>query len=89
MKDLSDKTAQHSMKRSSTISVLPILWFNLDVDFENKKWASFPEVPGPVKWIMINVLGRWHSNWWRFGSSGSDGKLVPLLALKEDYAVAS
>lgn len=85
MKAISEKTARHSMNRTSAVHVLPILWFNLDTDFEDGKWKNFPEVPGPIKWVMINVLGWWRSNLWRFGSCGADGKAVPLLALRDSY----
>lgn len=62
MTSISDKTAQHSMQRASTTDVLPVLWCNLDRYLERGRWASFPRVPAPVKWIMIHVFG-----WWRGG----------------------
>jgi hypothetical protein len=85
MRSISEKTAQHSMQRTSTTDVLPLLWYNLDKEFENGKWVGFPEVPAPTKWVMINILGWWRGNWWRFGSSGADGVQRELLCLRKAY----
>ena len=89
MASISAKTADHSMKRTSTTDVLPLLWYNLDKEFEGGKWASFPELPAPLKWVMINLFGWWHSNWWRFGSSGPDGLQRDLLCLTKAYDAAT
>lgn len=86
MKGLSEQTATYSMKFMHMTDVLPILWFNLDKDFEGGRWASFPDMPGPVKWAMINLAGAWQKRWWRFASSGSDGVQRELLCLTDAYA---
>ena len=85
IKAVAKRVEEESMKRDSMVYVLPQLWYNLDADFEGGRWRDFPEVPAPVKWVLINVVGWWKSNWWRFGSSGADGKQRPLLALSETY----
>ncbi|KAI7779404.1 hypothetical protein LA080_000884 [Diaporthe eres] len=87
-KPLSEQTANHSMKYMHVTNVLPMLWFNLDKEFEEGKWADFPAMPGPVKWVMINVLGSWQRNWWRFGSSGADGLQRELYCLSDEYSKA-
>ncbi|CAD6584880.1 MAG: hypothetical protein ASARMPRED_001942 [Alectoria sarmentosa] len=53
IKALSEKTAQHSMARTSSSNLLPMLWYNLDVEFEGGKWKNFPPVPTPMRWNMI------------------------------------
>jgi hypothetical protein len=78
-------TEKDSMDRTSPVYLLPILWFNHDVDFEDQHWRDFPGLPYPVKWVMVNIIGWWRSNWWRFGSVDRNGKLVPLLALRDGY----
>lgn len=86
MKTLGDQTTQYALQRYSTTDVLPILWYNLDTKFEGGKWESFPPLPAPIKWYMVNILGWWKSNWWRFSSCGAN--LVErdeLLCLREDY----
>ena len=77
---LADVTANHSMQSASIINLLPMLWFDLDVEFEDGMWKDFPSMASLVRWFMVNVLG-----WWRFGSYGADGKRVELLALREGY----
>ncbi|KAH8689460.1 hypothetical protein BGW36DRAFT_433460 [Talaromyces proteolyticus] len=86
MKDIGDRTTQYALKRYSTTDVLPVLWYNLDTKFENGLWESFPPLPAPVKWSMVNILGWWRSNWWRFSSCNA--QLVEredLLCLRPDY----
>lgn len=83
---LSEETAKHSMGSMHVTNVLPLLWFNLDKEFEGGQWASFPAMPGPMKWVMINVLGSWQRSWWRFGSSGADGVQRELLCLTDEYS---
>lgn len=83
---LSAETANHSMKSMHVTNVLPLCWYNLDKEFEEGQWASFPAMPGPMKWFMINVLGSWQRNWWRFGSSGADGVQRELLCLTDEYS---
>ena len=34
IKACSEKTAKHSMSRTSVVYLLPMLWFNLDLEFE-------------------------------------------------------
>lgn len=85
MKDLSNRTTKHSMARTSVVNLLPMLWFNLDVEFENGKWQNFPPISAPVRWVMVNILGRWQARWWRFGSCDADGKRIELMALREGY----
>lgn len=85
MATIKKATEKDSMDRSSTIYDLPMLWYNLDVDFEDGRWKDFPGLPAPVRWVMVNVLGWWRSNWWRFGSVDRNGKRVQLLALRDDY----
>lgn len=79
------KTEKDTMDRTSPVYLLPMLWFNLDAEFEDGRWADFPGLSWPLKWVMVNLFGWWRSNWWRFGSVGRDGKRVQLLALREGY----
>nr|ANM86612.1 hypothetical protein [Cladonia uncialis subsp. uncialis]AUW30808.1 hypothetical protein [Cladonia uncialis subsp. uncialis] len=71
MKDLSDKTAKHSMARTSVVNLLPMLWFNLDVDFEDGKWNNFPPISGPVRWVLTWLLVGLPDNGVLAGSSNS------------------
>lgn len=77
---------EDSMKRTSAVYLLPMLWYNHDVDYEDGLWRDFPGLPWIMKWIMVNIVGWWRSNWWRFGGVDRNGKLVTLLALRDDYA---
>lgn len=85
MKALGDHTTQYGLQRYSTTDVLPVLWYNLDTKFEDGKWDSFPPLPAPVKWYMVNVLGWWRGNWWRFASCSAGLVEKELLCLRQDY----
>jgi hypothetical protein len=84
-KDIKAAGQKDAMDTQSTIYMLPMLWYNLDVEFEDGYWHDFPGLSWQIKWVMVNVLGWWRSNWWRFGSAGRDGKMAPLLALRDGY----
>ncbi|CAN8103979.1 unnamed protein product [Discula destructiva] len=86
LKPISDQTASHSLKFMHLTDVLPVLWFNRDVEFEGGRWTNFPNMPSPVKWVLINAAGSWQKRWWRFASSGADGVQRELLCLTEAYA---
>jgi hypothetical protein len=86
MKTLGDHTTQYALRRYSNTDVLPILWYNLDTKFEGGKWESFPQLPAPVKWTMVNILGWRRSNWWRFSSCGANlAERDELLCFRKDY----
>lgn len=85
IKAISEKLAKHSLGQASTTHLLPLVWYNLDVDFEEGRWRDWPPMPWLVRWIMVNVLSSWCWSWWRFGSVGADGRRVKLLALRDDY----
>ncbi|KAK9428120.1 hypothetical protein V1505DRAFT_358110 [Lipomyces doorenjongii] len=86
MKAIGDATTQHALQRYSTTRVLPILWYNLDTKYEGGIWEDFPPLPAPVKWGMVNVMGWWRSNWWRFSScSASLVEREELYCLRKEY----
>ena len=86
MKSMCEKHGQESMKKVSAINTLPFVWVHHDTDFEGGLWANWPPAPKPVVWVMRNILSRWHSRVWRFGSCDLQGRPHrQLLALREDY----
>jgi len=79
------KAEKDAMDRTSPVYLLPMLWCNLDSEFEDGYWKDFPGLSAPVRWVLVNVFGWWRSNWWRFGSVDKNGQRVQLLALRDDY----
>ncbi|CAF9916171.1 MAG: hypothetical protein GOMPHAMPRED_000917 [Gomphillus americanus] len=70
---------------ASPITEIPIVWVNCDSTFEDGKWAHFPPMPAPVKFVMRHVAARWHNQYWRFGSTTYGGQPQVPLALREGY----
>ena len=59
---------------------IPFFFFNLDRTFEEGLWENWPPIPGPVRWIMLKVVGWPHAGWWRFASCDYDGLPRKLYA---------
>ncbi|KAF1949168.1 hypothetical protein CC80DRAFT_529633 [Byssothecium circinans] len=69
------------MKSGSTDGV-PFLLLNLDVTYENGMWASWPPMPAPIRWGLVNIGGAYHWGRWKFASCDSSGKPRELYALQ-------
>jgi hypothetical protein len=63
-----------------------MLWCfaNIDLEYENGMWQSWPPAPAPVKVFMRSVF------WWlnpdarKFGAVDRTGRLQPLYAVKAE-----
>lgn len=71
-----------TVTKAGVLDVVPFFFLNLDRTFENGRWAHWPPMPAPIRWMLTNVVGTYHGNWWRFASCGADGSPRELLALE-------
>ncbi|KAM3428780.1 hypothetical protein MY4824_008631 [Beauveria thailandica] len=71
-----------TVTKAGLLDVVPFFFLNLDRTFEGGRWAHWPPMPGPVRWILTNVVGAYYGNWWRFASCGADGSPRELFALE-------
>ncbi|KAL1297869.1 hypothetical protein AAFC00_006392 [Neodothiora populina] len=71
-----------TLTKAGMTDVVPFALLNMDATFEDGKWANWPPMPGPVKWMLLNVFGSWNWGWWKFSSCGSAGMPRPLYALQ-------
>ncbi|XWW95316.1 hypothetical protein V2A60_003274 [Cordyceps javanica] len=78
-----------TVTRAGLLDVVPFFLLNLDRTFEGGRWAHWPPMPAPVRWVLANVVGTYHGTWWRFASCGSDGSPRQLLALQRAAAAAA
>jgi hypothetical protein len=75
------ETGKKSVTLDFALNVLPIFLLNMEsVEFEGGMWQNHPDIPGPVRWIMKNVLPLWQRRLWRFMSCTSDGKRKHLVS---------
>ncbi|KAH6873884.1 hypothetical protein B0T10DRAFT_416052, partial [Thelonectria olida] len=58
--------------------VLMFFLFNLDRDIEQGSWKDWPEIPGPIRWLLPRTVGSWHSGWWKFASCDANGRRKEL-----------
>ena len=61
---------------------VPFFLLNLDATFEDGKWASWPPIPAPIRWGMLNLGCAWNGGWWKFASCGADGRPRELWAMQ-------
>ncbi|KAF1737486.1 hypothetical protein CRV24_003104 [Beauveria bassiana] len=71
-----------TVTKAGLLDVVPFFFLNLDRTFEGGRWAHWPPMPGPIRWILTNVVGTYYGNWWRFASCGADGSPRELFALE-------
>ncbi|CAK7245148.1 MAG: hypothetical protein STHCBS139747_006717 [Sporothrix thermara] len=78
-----------TVSKAGTFDVVPFFLLNLDRStgpgaFEDGRWASWPPMPAPVRWGLVNIAGAWNSGWWQFSSCDSAGQPQTLYALRND-----
>jgi len=56
---------------------------NLDVEFEDGLWRTWPEMPGLVWWALQRTFVAWNRRWWRFAGCDEKGRLRELFVLKD------
>ncbi|KAM0670044.1 hypothetical protein ACQRIU_000439 [Beauveria bassiana] len=71
-----------TVTKAGLLDVVPFFFLNLDRTFEGGRWAHWPPMPGPIRWILTNVVGTYYGNRWRFASCGADGSPRELFALE-------
>jgi hypothetical protein len=68
------------MKQSLTAAV-PFFLLNLDATYEDGMWASWPPMPAPIRWGLVNLAGTWNGGYWAFASCNANGMPRELHAL--------
>lgn len=71
-----------TVTKAGTTDVVPFFLLNLDVTYEDGMWASWPPMPAPIRWGLVNIAGAYHWGWWKFASCDSAGKPRQLYALQ-------
>jgi hypothetical protein len=72
-----------TVTKAGTFDVVPFFLMNLDATYEDGMWATWPPMPGPVRWGLVNVAGSVHWSWWKFASCEGSGKPRDLYALSD------
>lgn len=71
-----------TVTKAGYTDIVPFFLLNLDVTYEDGMWASWPPMPAPVRWGLVNIGGAFHWGWWKFASCDSTGKPRELYALQ-------
>ncbi|RDW64986.1 hypothetical protein BP6252_10637 [Coleophoma cylindrospora] len=66
-----DTREGNNLMKSGLTDVLPFFLFNFDREYEDGLWRNWPPIPGPVRWVLMNVAKVLHPGWWKF--AGCDG----------------
>ena len=70
-----------TVTKAGTTDVVPFFLLNLDATYEDGMWASWPPMPAPVHWGLVNLAGAVHWGWWKFASCDSKGRPRELYAI--------
>jgi hypothetical protein len=68
---------------SGVTDVMPFFLFNYDSEYEDGIWASWPPIPAPVRWVIVNVAKIRHPGWWKFASCDASRRRIPLYAVSD------
>ncbi|KAF2660379.1 hypothetical protein K491DRAFT_674882 [Lophiostoma macrostomum CBS 122681] len=71
-----------TVTKAGTFDVVPFFLLNLDVSYEEGMWASWPPMPAPIRWGLVNIAGAYHWGRWKFASCDAAGKPRELYALQ-------
>ena len=71
-----------TVTKAGTTDVVPFFLLNLDVTYEEGRWANWPPMPAPVRWGLVNLAGSWNWGWWKFASCDARGMPRELYALE-------
>ena len=71
-----------TVTKAGVFDVVPLFLLNLDTTAEGGMWASWPPMPAPVRWGLVNIAGAWNYRWWKFSSCNSAGQPRELWALQ-------
>ncbi|KAF2089649.1 hypothetical protein K490DRAFT_72358 [Saccharata proteae CBS 121410] len=69
-----------TLTKAGMTDVVPFCLLNLDRTYEEGMWAAWPPMPGPVRWMLVNVYGAWNWGWWKFSSCDAYGMPQRLYA---------
>ena len=72
-----------TVMKAGVTDVVPFFLMNLDATYEAGRWASWPPMPAPVRWGLVNLAGSWNGAWWKFASCDGAGRPRGLYALGE------
>ncbi|KAJ4360498.1 uncharacterized protein N0V89_001063 [Didymosphaeria variabile] len=72
-----------TVTKAGTTDVVPFFLLNLDVTYEEGMWTSWPPMPVPIRWGLVNIAGAYHWAWWKFASCDASGKPRELWALAQ------
>jgi hypothetical protein len=71
-----------TLTKAGMADVVPFCLLNLDRTYEGGLWATWPPMPAPIRWMLVNIFGSWNGGWWKFTSCDSAGNPKPLYALQ-------
>ncbi|KAI9734217.1 MAG: hypothetical protein M1834_002319 [Cirrosporium novae-zelandiae] len=71
---------KQSIMKAGMTDVVPFLFLNFDRSFEEGKWATWPPMPGPIRWLLTRAGSSWHWGWWKFSSCDVNGTPQDLYA---------
>jgi hypothetical protein len=63
-----DTREGNNIVKPGMTDVMPFFLFNFDCEYEDGLWKDWPPIPGPVRWMLINVAKFLHPGWWKFAS---------------------
>jgi len=77
-----DKREEGAIIKAGLTDIVPFL-FNFDSEYEEGIWRDWPPIPGPVRWVILNVAKVMHPGRWKFASCDGGRRRKELYAVPE------
>jgi len=75
-----EKDGRAAVGMSDKTAGLAFFFLNRDTTFEGGKWAAFPPIPRPIRWVFTHICTWPNRAYWKFASCDYSGKPQDLYA---------
>jgi hypothetical protein len=82
MDNIWEKDGKAAVGMSDKTAGLAFFFLNCDTTFEGGKWAAFPPIPRPIRWVFTHICTWPNRAYWKFASCDYSGKPQDLYAEK-------
>ena len=82
IEEIAEKEGKAAVVSSAKTAGLAFFFLNCDATFEGGKWAAFPPLPGPIRWVFTHICTWPNRAYWKFASCDYSGNPQDLYAVE-------
>ena len=82
IEEIAEKEGKAAVVSSAKTAGLAFFFLNCDATFEGGKWAAFPPLPGPIRWVFTHICTWPNRAYCKFASCDYSGNPQDLYAVE-------